>query len=132
MNIAKHGMRTAAVGLGGAVRTVSGKSGWVGEREMTEFDFAAGLGAFRDFGIAITDIWFGREDVIQPAHGSCAALKNISDPTEGNHGPDERVKINVECEESPEGNLTTEEFVAAVPMQDQKGDANERLKRGHE
>ncbi len=115
MNIAKHGMRTAAIGLGGAVRTVSGKSGRVGEREMTEFDFAAGLGAFRDFGIAIIDIWFGGEDVIQPAHGSCAALKNISDPTEGNHGPDEQSEITVEGDESPEGNLAAEELVAALP-----------------
>src|SRR5260370_41764466 len=104
MNIAKHGMRTAAIGLGGAVRTVSGKRGRVGERGMTEFDFAAGLGAFRDFGIAIIDIWFGGEDGIQPAHRNCPSMKNISDPTQGNHVPEGPSEITVECDDSPGGN----------------------------
>jgi len=79
MNVAEHWMRTAAIGLGGPVRSGSGKRGRISKGEMTEFDFATRLGAFRNSRVAIIDIRLGREDVIQTAHGSRAALKNIGD-----------------------------------------------------
>src|SRR2546430_16179272 len=49
MNVAQHGMRSVAVGFGGAIRSGSGKSRWVSKGEMAEFDFAARLGAFGNF-----------------------------------------------------------------------------------
>src|ERR1700687_1515983 len=113
--VAEHRMRTAAIGLRGPVRTGSGKSGRISKGEMTEFDFAARLGAFGDFRVAIIDIRFGGEDVLQTAHGSRAALKNICDPTEGNHRPDEQSEIAVEGDESAERNLAAEKLVAALP-----------------
>src|SRR5712692_3458443 len=115
MNVAKHRMRTAAIGLGGAVRSGSGMSGGITEREMTEFDFAARLGAFRDFRVAIIDIRFGGEDIIQPAHGSRAALKDICDPSKGDHGPDEHGKVAVESNQRTQGNLAAEQLMAALP-----------------
>src|SRR6202521_4954158 len=124
-------MGTAAIGLGSAVRTGSGQSGWIGEGEMAEFNFAARLGAFRNFGVAIIDIRLGREDVIEPAHGGRAALKDICNPSKSDHGPDEHGKVAVEANEGTEGNLAVEELMAALPQHDQKGRANERLKRGH-
>src|SRR5258708_31281167 len=131
MDIVKHWMRTAAIRLGGPVRTVSGKSGRISEGEMTELDFAARLGPHRDFCAAIIDIRLGGEDVIQPAHGSGAALKDISDPSQGDHGPDEQGEVTVEGNERAKGDLAAEKLMAALPKHDQKGRADERLKRRH-
>src|SRR5260370_25632 len=89
IKVGEQGMRGAAIRLGGAVRTGTGKSGRISESEMTKFDFAARLGTCRDFGVAIIDIRFGGEDVIQPTHGSGATLENICDPSEGRHRPSE-------------------------------------------
>src|SRR5260370_42232357 len=96
MDIVKHWMRTAAIRLGGPVRTVSGKRGRISEGEMTELDFAARLGPHRDFCAAIIDIRLGGEDVIQPAPGNGAALEVISDPSRGEHWPAERGAGTVE------------------------------------
>src|SRR6266851_9166016 len=99
---------------------------------MTEFDFAERLSVFRYFRVAIIDIRFGGEDVIQPAHGSSAALKNICDPSQGDHGPDEHGEVAVEGNQRTQGNLAAEELMPALPQDNQKGGADERLKRGHE
>src|SRR6267378_3472001 len=96
MNVAKYGMRTVAVRLGGAIRSGSGKSRRISEREMAEFDFAARLGALRNFRVAVVNIGLGGEDVIEPAHGSRTALKNVGDPSESDHGPDKLREISVE------------------------------------
>jgi len=56
INVAEHRMGTAAIGLGGPVRTGSGKSGRISKGEMTKFDFAARPGAFWNFRVAIIDI----------------------------------------------------------------------------
>src|SRR5438876_102649 len=132
MNVAKYGMRTVAVRLGGAIRSGSRKSRRISEREMAEFDFAARLGALRNFRAAVIDIGLGGEDVIEPAHGSGAALKNVGDPSEGDHGPNELPQVSVESNQRAEGNLAAEKLVAALPQHDEKGCADKRLKRGHE
>src|SRR5439155_3464907 len=105
--------------------------GRVSKGEITEFDFAARLGALQDFRVAIIDTGLGRKNVIQPAHGSRATLKNICHPSKGNHGPDEHGEVSVESNQRPQGNLAAEELMAALPEHDQKGCANERLKRRH-
>src|SRR5258708_6795779 len=62
MNVAKHRMGTAAIGLrsairfGGAICTGSGKSRGISESEMAEFNFAAQPGALGDFRVAIVNI----------------------------------------------------------------------------
>src|SRR5437867_6373314 len=99
---------------------------------MAEFDFAARLGAFRGFRVAIIDIRLGREDVVEPAHGSRAALKDICDPTEGDHRPDQQGEIAIESNESAERNLPAEELVAALPKHNQKSCANQSGERRHE
>src|SRR5437899_2207394 len=132
MNVAKYGMRTVAVRLGGAIRSGSGKSRRISEREMAEFDFAARLGALRNFRLAVIDIGLGGEDVIEPAHGSGAALKNICDPSESDHRPDEQGEVSVEGNQRAEGNLAAEKLMAALPQHDQEGRADERLKGRHE
>src|SRR2546430_13022176 len=99
---------------------------------MAEFDFAKRLGAFGNFRGAVVNIRLGDEDVIEPAHGSGASLKNIGDPPEGDHGPDEQSEVSVEGNQRAEGNLAAEELVAALPQHDEKGCADERLKRRHE
>src|SRR5207302_2153995 len=90
MNVAKHRVRTAAVGFGSAIRARSGESRGVSEGVMAEFNFAARLGAFRNFRVAVINIGLGGEDVVEAAHGSGTALKNVSNPSEGDHGPDEQ------------------------------------------
>src|SRR5712664_3510495 len=98
---------------------------------MAKFDFAARLGVFGDFRVAVIDIRFGREDVIQPAHGGRATLKDICDPSQCDHGPDEHGEITVEGNERTERNLPVKELMAALPQHDQEGRADERLKRRH-
>jgi len=85
---------------------------------MAEFDFAARLGAFRNFRVAIINVCLGGEDVIQAAHGSRTALKNIRDPSESNHGPYEQSEVSIEGNERAEGNLAAEKLVAALPKDD--------------
>src|SRR6266446_498090 len=120
MNVAQHGMRSIAVGFGGAIGARSGKRRRVSKGEMAEFDFAARLGAFRNFRVAVVNIGLGGEDVIEPAHGSSAALKDIRDPSKGDHGPDEQSEISVEGNQRAERNLAAEELVAALPEDDQE------------
>src|SRR5260370_36369074 len=115
MNVAEHWMRTTAIGLGGAVRSGSGKSGRVSKGEMAKFDFAARLGVFGDFRVAVIDIRFGREDVIQPAHGGRATLKDICNPSQGDHGPDEHGEITVKGNERTARNLPLKALMAALP-----------------
>src|SRR6266576_811632 len=132
MNVAKYGMRTVAVRLGGAICSGSGKSRRISEREMAEFDFAARLGALRNFRVAVIDIGLGGEDVIEPAHGSGAALKNVGDPSEGDHGPNEQSEVSVKGNQRAKRDLAAEELVAALPQHDQECRADERLKGRHE
>src|SRR5947207_15842990 len=58
--MSEHRVRTAAIGFGHTVRSGSGTSGRIREGEMAEIDFAARLGALRDFRVAIIDIRLGR------------------------------------------------------------------------
>src|SRR5258708_12561040 len=85
---------------------------------MGKFDFAGRLGGFGEFRVAIIDIRLSREDVIQPAHGSRAALKDICNPSQGDHGPDEHVEITVEGNERTQGNLPVKKSMAALPQHD--------------
>src|SRR5216684_9138143 len=125
-------MRAAAVRFGSAIRTGSGNDGRIGKSEMAEFDFAARLGALRDFRVAVIDIRLSREDVVEPAHGSRAALENICDPAEGDHRPNQQGEIAIESNESAERNPAAKELVAALPKHNEKSCADERGKRRHE
>src|SRR5438552_4215278 len=132
IDVAKDGMLITAVRFGGTIRSGSRKSRWVSKGEMAEFDFATRLGACRNFRLAVIDIGLGGENVIEPAHGGGAALKNICDPSEGDHGPDEHGKKPIEGNESAEGNLVAEDLMTTLPQHNEKGCADERLERRHE
>src|SRR5271169_5189322 len=118
-------MCTAAIGFCGNVQTCSRETGGVGEIQVAEFNLAEGLGANRNFRVTVVNIRFGSEDVIQTAHGSRATLKNIRDPPESNHGPNEQGEIAVEGHQRAEGNLAAEELMAALPQNDKETCAHE-------
>src|SRR5260370_16550996 len=113
-------MGSAAIGFCSGVRPSARECCGIGEGETAEFDFAARHGAFRDFCATIIDIGFGGKNVIQAAHGGCAALKDICNPAEGDHWPDELVKKAVERHECAQRSLAAEEVVAAFPQHDKE------------
>src|SRR5713226_2254310 len=131
-DVAKNGMRPTAVGavaLGGAIAgNVSGE----GESEVAKFDFAGDGGVRRDLHEAVVDLRLRAQDVIQAAHGGGAALENVGDPAEGDHGPDQKAEIAVERDQGTEGDLAAKKLMAALPEDDEEGSADERLKRRHE
>src|SRR5262245_41333716 len=90
VDIRKHGVRTAAVGLANAIGAIAaGKGRWVGKRKIPEFDFTARSRILRKSCGAIVDAGFGGQDEIQATYGSRAALENIGDPAERDHRPNE-------------------------------------------
>src|SRR5713226_7415310 len=125
-------MRATAVGavaLGGAIAgNVSGE----GEGEVAKFDFAGDGGVRRDLHEAVVDLRLRAQDVIQAAHGGGAALENVGNPAEGDHGPDQKAEIAVERDQGTEGDLAAKKLMAALPEDDEEGSADERLKRRHE
>src|SRR5713226_3420112 len=125
-------MRATAVGavaLGGAIAgNVSGE----GAGEVAKFDFAGDGGVRRDLHEAVVDLRLRAQDVIQAAHGGGAALENVGDPAEGDHGPDQKAEIAVERDQGTEGDLAAKKLMAALPEDDEEGSADERLKRRHE
>src|ERR1700736_5095057 len=81
--------------------------------------------------MAIIDVGLGGENVIQPPHGGRATLKNIGDPAESDHRPDELCKVPVKSDQSAERNLAAEQLMPSLPQHNQKSGADQRLKRRH-
>src|SRR6266403_4748947 len=122
----------AAVGgccSGGAV---AGNVRGEGEGEVAKFDFAGEGGVWSDGGCAVVDLRLRAEDVIQAAHGGGAALENVGDPAESDHGPNEQAEIAIEGDQGAERNLAAKKLVAALPENNEERNADECLERGHE
>src|SRR5579862_4736022 len=120
-------MRTVAILGYGTIcflRICGGESRGVRKREMAKFNFTSGLFIGRHFCAAIVNLRFSGENVIETAHGSGAALKNIGDPAESNHRTHENGKVPVKRDERPKGNLPAQKLMAALPEHDEKGRAD--------
>src|SRR6266705_2104546 len=127
VDVGKNRMRTATVRFAGTVGSIgAGKRGWVGKSEVAKLDFADGSRVFRKGRASVVDMGFGRQDEIQAAHGGRAALENISDPAERDHGPDEHGEVTIESNQGAERDLSAKELVAALPQQDEKTCARQR------
>src|SRR5882762_5120196 len=113
---------------GAVTRNIRRKS----EVQIAKFDFAGNRCAGSNPGIAVIDLRLRAQDVIEAAHGSGATLKNIRDPAESDHLPDQQAKKAVESNERAKRYLAAKKLVAALPQHDQKGKPDERLKRRHE
>src|ERR1700687_15726 len=133
MDVAEDGMGTlAAIGGGGCSGAVARDVSWKGEGEVAKFDFAGDWGVSGDGGVAVVDLRLRAEDVIQTCHGGGAALENVGDPAEGDHGPDQKAEIAIESDQGTEGDLAAKELMAALPEDNEEGGADKRLKRRHE
>src|SRR5579872_1924 len=111
---------------------VAGEQGWIAEGEIAKFDFAARDFAWGNRREAVVNLRLRIEDVVETTHGSGAALKDIGDPAEGDHGPDELREVSVERDERAERKAPAQEQIAAGPEHDQERNPDQRLKRGHE
>ena len=81
---------------------------------------------------AVVDLRLCFENVIEAAHGSGAALKNVGDPTQRNHRPNENAEIAIKGDQCAERNSAGQHEMAALPENDKKRDADHGLERGHE
>src|SRR5581483_6149008 len=111
---------------------VAGEQGWIAEGEIAKFDFAA-----RDFARgnrreAVVNLRLRIEDVVETTHGRGAALKDIGDPAEGDHGPDELREVSVERAERAEGEGAGQEQIGAGAEHNDGRNPEQRLKGGHE
>ncbi len=86
---------TGCSARGAVTRNIRRKS----EVQIAKFDFAGNRCAGSDSCIAVIDLRLRAQDVIEAAHGSGATLKNIRDPAESDHGPDEKAEKAVERDE---------------------------------
>src|SRR5712664_3204032 len=125
-------MSGVAIGTGGRSGAVAGNVGRKGEGEIAKFDLAGDRSIRRNGGAPIVDLRLRAEDVIEATHGGGAALKNVGDPTESNHRPDQQTEKTVESNEGAKRNLAAQQFVAALPEDDQERNTDERLERRHE
>src|SRR6266478_5764328 len=107
-DVAENGMRIVSVGFGGGPGAVPGDGGGICEVQVAEFDFAGDGGVRGDFREAVVDLRLRAKDVIQAAHGSGAALEDVGDPTERNHGPNENAEEGIESDQGAERNLAAE------------------------
>src|ERR1043166_5747369 len=120
------------VGSGCGQGAVAGNSGWEGEVESAEFNFAGKGRVGGDGGVAVIDLRLSVENVVQAAHGGGATLKNVGHPAEGDHGPDEQAEVAIEGDQGAERDLATKQLVPALPQNNQERNADKRLERGHE
>src|ERR1700680_4145751 len=121
-----------AIRAGGLAGAVTGDVGGEGEGEVAKFDFAGDGYAGSDGGIAVVDLRLCVEYVVEAAHGGGAALEDVGDPTESDHGPDEHIEVKEEREERTNGKLMAEYLMAAFPEKYQETETDESLERGHE
>src|SRR5437763_3154341 len=81
VDVGKNRVQAAAVGFPKAIGAVRArKSSWVTKSKIPELNFADRSRVFGEDRGAIVNIWFRGKDEIQAAHGSGAALEDISHP----------------------------------------------------
>ncbi len=74
----------------------------------------------------------GFEDEEEAAHGGGAALEDVGDEAERDHGEGQLSHVGVEGDEFAEGNLALDDLASAEPEHQNEGHANQRLQRRHE
>src|SRR6266849_10066021 len=116
-------MRAVAIGASGCAGTIARDVRRKSEGEIAKFDFAGDRCVGSDGDVAVVDLRLRAKDVIEAAHGSGAALENVGDPAEGDHGPHQEVEIRKEREEGADGELVAQDLMAALPEKDEKRSA---------
>src|SRR5256885_1361343 len=87
----------------------------IGERQIPKFNFAPRHYVCRNFRSAVVNTRLRRQDVIEPAHRSRAALKNVCHPSERNHRPYQLSQVAVKRDQRAERNLSAQKLMTALP-----------------
>ncbi len=85
----------------------------------------------RRYGCVI-DRRFGVQDVIEPAHGGGAALEDVGDETQRDHGEDQLDHVGIKSHEFAERDLPEDHLPAAEPQHQDEGHADQRRQCRHE
>ena len=102
----------------------------VGEGEIAELDVArdgrvGGGGSVGDGGLLL-------EEFVDADDGGGAALEEVDDPADGDHGPGELHHVDVEGGELADGDAVGDDLVAADEEGDHEREAEDELERGPE
>src|SRR5712672_2596497 len=89
-----------SVGLRFRLRIVSRERSRVAERQSAKFNLTYWFRIWRNFGSRIINTRLRRKYVAEPPHRRRAALKNIGDPAQRDHWPNQQRQIGIKRNQS--------------------------------